>query len=173
MDNDFIEKNIDDPEDFLWSIVGKYNLDNYPSIDREDLFQEAWIKLEAVGASYDEEISEFSTHAYNLVDNRIKNILDKNARLSNREYNSPLAIDNKSSLPLVEKIPDEGGLSVENKARLETALDFLGQTEREILRLHSEGYTQQEISNKMDRGYSQQHISRVLERTIGQIKRKF
>ncbi len=158
MDKDLIEESIDDVEEFIWDIVSKYNVDKYKSIDMEDLFQEGWIALKNTGKP---DTASFSTYAYSVIDNRIKNILDKHSRSSSREFSyAPYGGDEEEPVPLVEKIPDNSGLTVEQESRLDTAMSSLDVKDKEMIRLDSEGFTQQEIAEQL--GISQQTVSNHL-----------
>lgn len=163
MDTDFIEKNIDDAEEFIWDIISKYNVDKYRAIDMEDLFQEGWLALKKAECTDDSpELANFHTYAYRVIDNKIQDVLDKHARTSSREFSyAPYENDDdEEAVPLVEKLPDTSGLTVEQKARLDIAMSTLDIEDEKMLRLASEGYSQEEIADEV--GISQQTVSNHL-----------
>lgn len=137
---------VDENEKLIYGFAHQYN------VKLDDFYDVLAIGLCKAGMTYNKEKGMFSTYAYKVMLNEYLTELDKEN-----------AIKRKGET--IEYM--ESTHSTYNKTHLDTdivVLDYLNETEKQLLRLKLQGYTYREIADIMGFKYPMK-VCRILDKT--------
>ena len=161
-------------ENIIKRIIKKYLvLSKRIGYEYNDLYQESLISFIKAINTYDEEKNaNFKTYVYKIIDNDIKNIINKNMILKYLPLNNAFSLDEKKEgyeEDLYNKINDESLRPIEEtiiKENTEEIKKSLTSNELKIYELKQENKTNKEISTILN-------ISiKTIENTCFRIKKK-
>ncbi|MFI3228797.1 MAG: sigma-70 family RNA polymerase sigma factor [Bacillota bacterium] len=145
--------------------------------DRDDIIQEGTIGLLKAITSYREESgASFSTHAYNCVNNSIKDALRKVSSLNNMILNEAIrhAETTTSSAEQSFAVDDIDAITMygENEKREEfyaILSTLITAPQMEVVRLYIEGYSYKDIAEKTNK--TTKNIDNIITSTKSKIKK--